>query len=259
MSALSVRWDRSRTRSILRLAVLSLLAAVDRRKPHGIVNLFFHAIPEDQAKRFEELLDRLSQMGPILSMEEALKRGPAPEPAFTISFDDGFHSTVSVAGKILHRRNIPSTVFIASELVGLGGEDLKQFTHERLNWPYVQTPMSVADVRACGSLGMEIGSHGVTHKSFAEMSARAASVELAQSRAALKAMSGQPVRYFAWPFGSLTDFLPAFLSLASNAGYDAVYSGVSRRNKKLSSGVQPRRELNLAWGVRACTYLAVRG
>ena len=244
---------------MVRITVLTLLAAFDRRRAQGTVNLYFHAIPEEQAEHFEEFLDRLAQMGPVISMEAALMRQSTSEPAFTISFDDGFKSTFELAGKILHRRKLPCTIFVAAELVGLSGEELRRFTEERLLWPHVQSPMSANDLRESNGLGIEIGSHAVSHKPFSEMSESDAERELHESKAALEQMSGQRVRYFAWPFGTMSHFPARFVSLALAVGYEAVYSGVSRRGDKLPHGVQPRRELNLAWGVRICAYLARRG
>jgi peptidoglycan/xylan/chitin deacetylase (PgdA/CDA1 family) len=253
----SQRWARSRIRSILRSVALTLLAAVDRRKPHGVTNLFFHAIPEEQARSFEQFLDRLRKMGPVVSLEEAQHRRDTA-PVFTISFDDGFKSTFEVAGRILHSRGIPSTVFVASELIGLNGAQLEKFTHERLNWPHVQAAMTAADLRAAPGQGMEIGSHGVSHRSFATLTGDEAMSELVVSKSVLEEQCGHKVRFFAWPFGSLSDFPERCVALAKQAGYEAVYSAVGRR-AHLPQGVQPRRELNLSWGLNICLYLARRG
>jgi peptidoglycan/xylan/chitin deacetylase (PgdA/CDA1 family) len=198
-------------------------------------------------------------MGRVVSMEDALRQGDDPEPVFTISFDDGFRTTYAVAGSILSRRGIPSTIFIATEFVGLSGAALESFTRDRLNWPHAQPAITADEVRACASRGMQVGSHGVTHKAFSGMDDTEAASELKESRETLERLSGQPVRYFAWPFGSLPAFPSRFLELAKQTGYEAVYSGVSRTAPNLPTGIQARRELNLSWGVRICAYLARRG
>lgn len=258
MSAMAKRWARSGTRAVIRGAILHVLATIDRKPPRGVVNLFFHAVPQEQATDFDEFLERLLRMGRVIPMDAALTRSDQSEPAFTISFDDGFKSTFDVAGPILSRRGIPSTIFVATEFVGLSGAPLESFTHDRLNWPHVQAPMTAEDVSACAALGMQIGSHGVTHKSFAGMTDAEAADELGESKATLEKMSGQSVRYFAWPFGTMSEFPPRYITAALACGYQAVYSGVSRLSSDLPL-VQPRRELNLSWGVRICAYLARRG
>ncbi len=254
-------WSRSRIRLALRFVVLSLLAFFSRRKPNGTVHLFFHAIPPEQASGFSTLLDRLASIAPVKSLEEALAatHSGSDEPAFTISFDDGFKSVLDVAGPILHARGIPSTVFVATALVGLSGPALERFTIDRLNWPHIQAAMTEDDIRSCATLGIDIGSHGVSHTSFAAMLAPHAEEELRESKETLEKLTGKPVRYFAWPFGARNDFPDSYIRMAFDTGYKGIFSGISRVRGQLPPGVEHRRELSLSWGVRICAYLAVRG
>jgi peptidoglycan-N-acetylglucosamine deacetylase len=61
--------------------------------------------------------------------------------------------------------------------------------------------MSVAQMRELQALGMEIGSHTVTHPRLSEIRDDAALQELRESRDALENMLGQPVTSFCYPEG----------------------------------------------------------
>lgn len=254
-------WERSGVRGYLRHAILRSLAGFSRIKPHGVSHLTLHAMPENQAELFAAFLDRLSDHGDIVSASDGIERMRAgrPDPAFTISFDDGFKSTFTVGGQILRERNLPATIFVSSGFVGLAGAALERFTRERLQWHETREPMSAADLAKCADFGIEIGSHGVSHRSFAAMSAEDARAELTDSKAALEGMTGKQVRFFAWPFGTYEDFPEPFISAALSAGYQALFSGVTSSDRPDSKFVYQRRTIELSWGLPVCTYLALRG
>jgi peptidoglycan/xylan/chitin deacetylase (PgdA/CDA1 family) len=61
--------------------------------------------------------------------------------------------------------------------------------------------MTSAQVRSITDAGMEIGAHTMTHPILSALPATAARKEIDDSRVALEAITGQPVRSFAYPNG----------------------------------------------------------
>lgn len=254
-------WQRSAVREQLRLITLRVLS-LRRINPAGVSHLHLHGVPQAQAADFERLLDGLLEHGPIVPLREGVEREARgdPRPAFTLSFDDGYRSMATVAGPILARRGVPALVFVASGFVGLEGEALRRYMVEGLRWPHVIEPMTLRDLRSWIDLGLEVGSHGVTHRPFSEMDEDDARCELAESKAYLERATGQTVSCFAWPFGKEKHFPRRFVPLARSVGYEHLFSGVSRKHaRELPAGVLPRRQLSLDWGLPINMYFALRG
>jgi peptidoglycan/xylan/chitin deacetylase (PgdA/CDA1 family) len=64
---------------------------------------------------------------------------------------------------------------------------------------------------------MEIGSHTATHAALADAAPDVIDAEVAGSRDTLASLTGQPVRGFAYPYGSMD---PAARRAVRYAGYD---------------------------------------
>jgi peptidoglycan/xylan/chitin deacetylase (PgdA/CDA1 family) len=65
--------------------------------------------------------------------------------------------------------------------------------------------MTAGDIREWAERGIEIGSHGRTHRSLPSCTDAELEDELRGSRAALEAIVGKPVDAFAYPFGDTDD------------------------------------------------------
>jgi len=254
-------WAKSPVRATLRSIALSVLS-LRIPEPKGVSNVYFHSIPPRYGKEFEYLLDVLQMYGRIVSLKEALERQTLviTKPAFTISFDDGFKDNATVAAPIIYKKGIPATFFVATGFMGLKGTALKKFTREKLKIDAEAEPMTWEDMQRCADYGIEIGSHGVNHRSFSELSDFDAEQELAESKEAIERCISRKVQYVAWPFGTPQHFPARCLDIAQRIGYRAVFSGVSRRSSIIiPSGTLHRRHLDMAWGTRVCTYFSVRG
>jgi peptidoglycan/xylan/chitin deacetylase (PgdA/CDA1 family) len=245
----------------MRGAAISVLRHIPVR-PRGVVHLFLHDVPNRNAAIFERLMDRLLDLGPIVSLEEGVRLRAAREvrPTFTLSFDDGFRDNVTVAGPILARRGIPATIFVSADFVGLSGTGLERFCAEHLRLSAPIEPLSRDDLRRCVDLGLTIGSHAESHSSLATLDDTAIRRELSSSRLRLREWSGQPVDSFAWPFGTSAHFPQRAVELAREAGYVSVFSGMSRLLRwRLEGEVEPRRQIDLNWGIEQCLFFAKVG
>jgi peptidoglycan/xylan/chitin deacetylase (PgdA/CDA1 family) len=80
--------------------------------------------------------------------------------------------------------------------------------------------MTAEQIGQLSRAGMEIGAHTVTHTLLVKLDDVNARRELAESRAKLRAMTGQDVRVFAYPNGKPgTDFTERDVRLARELGF----------------------------------------
>lgn len=85
--------------------------------------------------------------------------------------------------------------------------------------------MRSAQVRQLHAAGMEIGGHTVRHPILARIDAAAARREIADGKEALEALTGSPVRSFAYPNGKPgQDYLAEHARMAREIGFDAAVS-----------------------------------
>lgn len=85
--------------------------------------------------------------------------------------------------------------------------------------------MTSDQVRTLHSAGMEIGGHTVNHPILACLEPAQARNEIAAGKEALEAITGSPVRFFAYPNGQPgLDYLGAHVSMVKQLGFDAAVS-----------------------------------
>jgi peptidoglycan/xylan/chitin deacetylase (PgdA/CDA1 family) len=128
-----------------------------------------------------------------------------------ITFDDGYVSVLEAALPELLRNDFTATMFVISDRLGGTNE-----WDEGPSWAL----MSAAQVAELATAGMEIGSHGATHIRMAGLAGRAVGQledEVSGSRKELEALTGGPIRGFAYPYGSMDE---AARRSVLDAGYD---------------------------------------
>lgn len=138
------------------------------------------------------------------------------EKPIIISFDDGYKSTFEFAAPILKKYGMAGTVFIPTNLVGLG-----RGKGTRMTWD---------EVKALADAGFEIGSHSLWHPYLTKSGK--ARAEIFESKKILEEKLGQPIEVFAYPFG---DYNSVIESLVKEAGYKTARSfsngsGINREN-----------------------------
>jgi|GEM_PF-598643 len=121
-------------------------------------------------------------------------------PELVISFDDGHVSNLLLAAPLLLERNLPAYFFVTSNFVG----KRKHF-------------MSSDELSELSRIsGMCIGSHGMTHRFFDDMSRDEAMEELGDSRRMLESLCGSACRSISFPGGR---YNASTLELLGEAGY----------------------------------------
>jgi peptidoglycan/xylan/chitin deacetylase (PgdA/CDA1 family) len=134
----------------------------------------------------------------------------ADRPEVRLSFDDGNASDVAVGLPALVERGLTGTFFLLAGRIG--------------------APGSVAPdgVRALAEAGMTIGSHGLAHRPWVDLSGPERDAELRQAREHLSALAGVPVDSAACPLGRYDRRVLADLEAL---GYRAVYTSDRRRSR----------------------------
>jgi len=113
---------------------------------------------------------------------DAMPQG-APRCKVALTFDDGYDDAVRFALPLLLRYQASATFYVTSGFVGQPGH------------------LTRSGVQALARAGMEIGAHTVHHYDLTSIPLAQASLEIAQSRQALRAWSGSAVSTFAYPAG----------------------------------------------------------
>lgn len=127
-----------------------------------------------------------------------------------LTFDDGYVNVLDIAVPELQRHGFTATMFIISDLLGKTNEWEDPGTPV---WP-LMTADQVVKVTAAG---MEIGSHTATHPRLRGIAEDRLRAEVAGSRSSLSDLLSQPIRGFAYPFGSMD---AAARQAVRDAGYD---------------------------------------
>jgi len=154
----------------------------------------WRVLPEDFARQLEHLARR-GVHG--VALRDLLDAPSADDARAVITFDDGYAGVLSRALPILKAHGFGATVFVVSERLG-GVND----------WDG-ETPgdalLTADGVRALHGAGVEIGSHGATHRALPELSDADLAAEVAGSKAVLEAVIGAPVVSFCYPYGAFDD------------------------------------------------------
>ena len=195
-----------------------------------IVMPVFHRIADDSANAwttstadFVTAIQRMQARFDMISIEEAQRRMALPQnqrPCACVTFDDGYAVNCREAIPFLLENEVPITYFVTVAAV-LRGE---RFRHD-LQMGNRFTPNSVADVRDLSRWGVTIGAHSRTHADLGAIRDESELYdEIVNARNDLQDAIGQPVRYFAFPYGGYSNLSPAAFRIARDAEYAGVCS-----------------------------------
>ena len=156
---------------------------------------------------FEQLISSLRKLGYQTASSRQFRAwqsggGKLPERSVVLTFDDGYASHFELVAPLLVRYRFSGTFFISVGLVGRPGY---------LTWD---------QIRKLAFLGMEIGSHGMSHAPLTQLGDSELSRELAESKRLLEAELGLPVRSMAAPGGFWNQ---AVSDAVTRAGYEAAW------------------------------------
>lgn len=132
-----------------------------------------------------------------------------------ITFDDGFASIAEHALPLVHERGWGAIVFLVADAVGTHDDwDVRLLGRRR-------PMMSWEEARRWSEVGIEFGSHSLTHADLTALSERRLLMELRESRMKIEDKLGQAVRHLSYPYGRHN---ARVRQMAQGAGYDAAFA-----------------------------------
>lgn len=162
--------------------------------------------------RFRQQLEGLLAAGyRALTIDQLLavqsrKAGPC-DPAFALTFDDGYRSVLTEALPVLEALQIPATVFLTTGFLDRRVSPPWRSTDPDLQAEYRKEaqffqPLTWDEARTLARHPLiRIGGHTDTHPLLGLLTADAARDELRQSKAILRNQLGIETNLFAYPFG----------------------------------------------------------
>ena len=198
--------------------------------------LFYHRVadtyPNDwtiSTQGFAQQIEWLQRNFELISLAEAqtrLRSRCNRRPAVAITFDDGYADNCRFALPLLLRRRIPVTYFVTTRHI-LANEP---FPHD-LARGEPHKPNSIEELREFAGNGIDIGAHTRSHADLGMLhNQQALYDEVVTAGEEMQAALGQPIRYFAFPYGQHANLNAAVFHMAYDAGYDGVCSAYGGYN-----------------------------
>lgn len=180
-------------------------------------------------QRFRSHLQFLGDSGLSIIPLRGLSEG-SPANSVCLTFDDGYASFYDEVLPILSEGRLPATLFVISDYIGRANDwDVTLGLNRRRHLDWDQ-------IREAADRGIEIGSHGRTHRDLSRLAPGEMRRELEGSKKTLEDRLGREVSSLALPFGAAT--LEVFLC-ARELGYREICGGMPGLKGPLP-GVLPR-------------------
>lgn len=187
----------------------------------------FHRLSKGPGASFEDvqetMFEKFLQFSHGTKSFRDLNQSREEKKHIICSFDDGYNSDLSIAAQKLLDQRSSATFFVVPKFVGKRGH---------LSWQ---------DIRELDRLGMEIGSHSVSHLDLTKERKNAIYSELGNSKDMIAQKIGRDVTTFSFPFGRYNKSL---VRIAYETGYKSVacsQHGVIRSQKRYP---MPRNSIN---------------
>lgn len=143
-------------------------------------------------------------VGPDKLMDYVLKKEVPPPKTVAITFDDGFYNNYQYAFPVLKKYNIPATIFVIVNNVGMQGY---------LGWN---------EIKEMSDSGLvTIASHTMSHLWLPSMGDAVVKWDLKASKKKLEEITGKPVDFLCYPIGAHDERIKC---LAMDAGYKAAFA-----------------------------------
>lgn len=198
--------------------------------------LFYHRVADAPSNPwtisrhgFLEHVEWLQEHCDLVSLERSqqlCREGNFGRIAVTITFDDGYAENCDFALPLLKEKRVPCTYFVCLQHVMRG----IPFPHDVQIEQYLRpnTPQQIRDIAAAG---FDIGAHTRRHPNLGRLhDSRRIHDEVIVARNELQDLVGQPVKYFAFPYGVPTALNATAFQLARDTGLSGVCSAYGGYN-----------------------------
>jgi peptidoglycan/xylan/chitin deacetylase (PgdA/CDA1 family) len=192
--------------------------------------LFYHRVASHSmndwsilASNFRKQIDWIVAHTVPTSLDEIRStqlQGTRGSPMVGVTFDDAYSENCEHAIPYLLERRVPVTYFVTTHFVESG----EPFPHDvKLGVPL--RPNTIQEIREMAEQGVQIGAHSHTHIDFGQpLSPQTLRIEIADVRKRLQDWTGQPVEYFAFPFGQKKNISQEAIDQIFESGYKCFVS-----------------------------------
>lgn len=206
----------------LYLFLISWLSISSATADNSATALVYHRFGEDKypstnikMDQFQAQLDYLAkenfEIWPLSKILAAFQtRQPMPDKVIAITVDDAFLSVYEKAWPLLKARNIPLTIFVATEAIDQKNADFMRWDH----------------MREMQSEGVEFAAHSHRHIRLPALTLEKAQAEIMKGINRIEAELGQKPHFFAYPYGAASKALMAFLEETGLQAGFGQHSGV---------------------------------
>lgn len=227
----------------LKIAVESLLARVPpvAGSARRVIVLCYHSVHPSgdfpsttRPAAFEEHLGWLGERCEVVPFRDVLQASRATtdgRPAVSVTFDDAFADNYTYAMPLLKRFSVPATFFVTTGLVERDRDVIGARSWR--GWRDKGSTLTWDQIREMQAAGMEIGAHGHTHRTLAQLDDAVTESDLRISKEILEDRLGTAIRSLAYPKGRpRRDFTESTMKVARGIGYE-------RAGAVLFRGVRP--------------------
>lgn len=223
-------------KSALKRTMKTLLAISPvRAQRHDVRILTYHSVGARDHEMnvvpdiFSEQMHWLRDNVDLISLDEAA-RGL---PGVAITFDDGYVDNLTNVAPMLERMNIPATVFVVAGRLGGNLDHDANRPHARL--------LDENELRELHGAGLEIGGHSMTHRRLASLDLSSKRDEIERCKSTLESILGEPIRAFAYPYGTARDFDAECVAMVGDTGYAYAVSNQYGPNLAITNRFTLRR------------------
>jgi peptidoglycan/xylan/chitin deacetylase (PgdA/CDA1 family) len=210
--------------------------------------LMYHSIDDDPSDvhsvsptAFEEQMRFLATKCSVISLDQLVDcfsgKGSLPDNPVVITLDDGLANNYTTAYPILKKYHLPATVFVIPNRAApceISRTDKTRY-------------MAWDQIREMNHNGISVGAHTISHRSLPTLTLEEVRSELLESKARLEQQLGQPVKFFAYPYGAFRDLNKDIMRMVADSGYACAVtslSGANGRNTDLYALRRTEIEMN---------------
>jgi peptidoglycan/xylan/chitin deacetylase (PgdA/CDA1 family) len=209
--------------------------------------LMYHSIAEEPSYlhsvspvTFEKQMRFLATKCNVITLDQLVDcfngKGSLPDNPVVITLDDGLADNYAVAYPILKKYNLPATVFVVPDWVA--PRKVSQTNETR---PAKKCHMTWDQIREMSHNGISIGAHTISHRSLPTLKLEEARYELLESKARVERKLGQPVKFFAYPYGAFRDLSMDIVRMVAESGYTCAVTSLSGTNGRSANLYALRR------------------
>jgi len=234
--------------------------------------IHYHHVFADEQKGFEKQLSYLKNFGDFISMDDACNRlalsqstKKESEPAFCVSFDDGFKSCAEYAADILYKYQIPAIIYLPTDYIGLNCEMEEERARMMKFYPNDPKLVEFLNWDECRKLSasglVTFGSHTESHLHLIKATEQEITRQLKNSKAIIEKELHRPCHHFAAPWGKpKIDFdVDLMKKILSTLEYQSLATSNRGRMHIGASSFEIKRDHILAnWGTHYIDYFLGR-